>query len=308
MKIVFAGTPEFALPSLQALNDSGHDLCAVYTQPDRPAGRGRKLTASPVKTLALNAGIPVYQPENFKQAVDMDLLASLQPDLMVVIAYGIILPQKVLDIPKYGCINVHGSLLPRWRGAAPIHRAVMAGDAQTGVTIMKMVRKLDAGDMLYKIPCPITQDSTSSSLHDQLAILGATGLLEVVNQIEQGGCTAEPQDEALVTYAHKLEKAEAMLDWREPAVELDRKVRGLNAWPVAQTLFKGEVLRIWRSQVIDRPGGLAAGMISCSEHALDVGAGGGVLRLLDVQLPGGKRIAGKDFLNAHQADGVRLGL
>jgi methionyl-tRNA formyltransferase len=308
MKIVFAGTPDFAVPTLQALLDSEHQICGVYTQPDRPAGRGRKLTASPVKALAVSANLPVFQPENFKQAGALDALAALEPDLIVVIAYGLILPQAVLDIPKFGSINVHGSLLPRWRGAAPIHRAVMAGDDKTGITIMKVVKKLDAGDMLYKIECPINADSTSSELHDQLAEIGAQGLIQVVNQIEQGTLIAEPQDEALVTYAHKLEKNEAVLDWQKSALELDRQVRGLNAWPVAQTLYKGEVLRVWRSEVIDGESDLPAGTISCQQHALDVATGNGILRLLEVQLPGGKRIAGKDFLNAHQADNLRLGL
>jgi methionyl-tRNA formyltransferase len=308
MKIVFAGTPDFAVPTLQALLDSEHQICGVYTQPDRPAGRGRKLTASPVKALAVSANLPVFQPENFKQAGALEQLAALEPDLIVVIAYGLILPQAVLDIPKFGSINVHGSLLPRWRGAAPIHRAVMAGDDKTGITIMKVVKKLDAGDMLYKIECPINADSTSSELHDQLAEIGAQGLIQVVNQIEQGTLIAEPQDEALVTYAHKLEKNEAMLDWQKSAQELDRQVRGLNAWPVAQTLYKGEVLRVWRSEVIDGESDLPAGTISCQQHALDVATGNGILRLLEVQLPGGKRIAGKDFLNAHQADNLRLGL
>lgn len=308
MKIVFAGTPDFAVPTLQALLDSPHQVCAVYTQPDRPAGRGRKLTASPIKALAASAGIPVYQPENFKQASDIEQLAALNADLLVVVAYGLILPQAVLDIPKLGCINVHGSLLPRWRGAAPIHRALLAGDSKTGITIMRVVKKLDAGDMLYKAEYPIGADDTSSKLHDQLALMGANGLIEVVGQIERGQVIAEVQDEALVTYAHKLEKNEAVLDWQRPAIELDRKVRGLNAWPVAQTLFKGEVLRIWRCALLESNSTLAPGTLSTADQALDVATGDGVLRLLEVQLPGGKRIAGKDFLNAHAADGVKLGL
>ena len=308
MKIVFAGTPDFAVPTLQALLDSEHQICGVYTQPDRPAGRGRKLTASPVKALAVSSNLPVFQPENFKQAGALEQLAALEPDLMVVIAYGLILPQAVLDIPKFGSINVHGSLLPRWRGAAPIHRAVMAGDDKTGITIMKVVKKLDAGDMLYKIECPISDHATSSELHDQLANLGAQGLIQVVNQIEQGTVIAEPQDATLVTYAHKLEKNEAVLDWQKSAVELDRQVRGLNAWPVAQTLYQGEVLRVWRSEVIAGESNLPVGTINCQQHALDVATGKGILRLLEVQLPGGKRIAGKDFLNAHPADNLRLGL
>lgn len=307
MKIVFAGTPEFAVPTLQTLIDSPHEVVAAYTQPDRPAGRGRKLTASPVKDLALTAGIPVAQPENFKAAEAVQALADLQPELMVVVAYGLILPQAVLDIPKFGCINVHGSLLPRWRGAAPIHRAVMAGDSKTGVTIMKVVKKLDAGDMLYKIEYPIGAQATSGELHDRLSELGAEALLKVVDMIETGTLQAEAQDESLVTYAHKLEKQEAVLDWRQSAVELDRKIRGLNAWPVAQTTCNGQVLRVWRSEVLNRPAAAAPGTIDSSAQTLDVATGAGMLRLLEVQLPGGKRINGKDFLNAHPAAGVVLG-
>ncbi|WP_446810306.1 methionyl-tRNA formyltransferase [Methylomonas sp. 2BW1-5-20] len=307
MKIVFAGTPDFAVPSLQALLTSRQQVCAVYTQPDRPAGRGRKLTASPVKELAVSANVPIYQPENFKNPEAVAQLATLDADLLIVVAYGLILPQAVLDIPKLGCINVHGSLLPRWRGAAPIHRAVMAGDSKTGITIMKVVKKLDAGDMLYRIECPIEADSTSSDLHDQLAQMGAEGLLKVVEQIAEGTVIAEPQDDTLVTYAHKLEKQEAILDWRHSAIELDRKVRGLNAWPVAQTLYTGQVLRVWRSEVLNKTAELPPGTIDCGNHALDVATGDGVLRLLEVQLPGGKRIAGKDFMNAHPSDRVVLG-
>lgn len=308
MKIVFAGTPDFAVPSLQALITSPHQVCAVYTQPDRPAGRGRKLTAGPIKELALSANLPVYQPENFKLDTDIATLASLQADIMVVIAYGLILPQKVLDTPKFGCINIHGSLLPRWRGAAPIHRAVMAGDVETGVTIIKLVKKLDAGDMLYKASCRIDSEATSDSLHDRLAIMGAEGLIKVISQIELGTCTPQQQDETLVTYAEKLEKNEAILNWRSSAVELDRKIRGLNSWPVAQTLFKGQVLRIWRAALVDTDSRLPPGTVSCADQALDVATGKGIIRLLEVQLPGGKRIAGKDFLNAHKADSIMLGL
>ncbi|MGR8929573.1 MAG: methionyl-tRNA formyltransferase [Gammaproteobacteria bacterium] len=308
MKIVFAGTPDFAVPTLQALIDSPFGVCGVYTQPDRPAGRGRKLTPSPVKQLALNHQIPVYQPENFKSSEALAQLQALNADLMVVIAYGLILPQAVIDAPRLGCINVHGSLLPRWRGAAPIHRALMAGDDKTGVTIMKVVKKLDAGDMLMKVECPIGQTDTSSSLHDRLAQMGADALLKVVEQYQQGIVHAEPQDEAQVTYAHKLEKQEAVLDWTASATELDRKIRGLNAWPVAQTLYNGQVMRVWNSTVVERRLLASPGTIDCAEHALDVATGRGCVRLLEVQLPGGKRIAGKDFLNAHPTQDIKLGL
>lgn len=309
MRIIFAGTPEFAVPALQTLIDSGHEICAVYTQPDRPAGRGRKLTPSPVKALALTANLPVYQPENFKVAEDLEQLQALAADLMVVVAYGLILPQTVIDAPSLGCINIHGSLLPRWRGAAPIHRAVMAGDTETGITIMRIVKKLDAGDMLHKEICAIGAHDTSSDLHDKLAQMGALGLAKVLTQISNGTVTAEPQDEALVTYAHKLEKAEAELDWSKSAVELDRQIRGLNAWPVAQTLYRGEVLRIWRAMVLDAAQKLQPGEVhSDGKHHLDVGTGDGVLRILEVQLPGGKRIETSAFLNAHSVASIRLGL
>lgn len=308
MKIIFAGTPEFAVPALQTLIDSGHQICAVYTQPDRPAGRGRKLTPSPVKALALTEGLPVYQPENFKNAADLAQLQSFEADLMVVVAYGLILPQAVIDTPRLGCINIHGSLLPRWRGAAPIHRAIMAGDAETGVTIMRIVKKLDAGDMLHKEICPIGEHDTSSDLHEKLAQMGAAGLAKVIAQIEQGTVVAEVQDENLVTYAHKLEKSEAVLDWSKSAVELDRQIRGLNAWPVAQTLYRGEVLRIWRAELFDSAIKLNPGEAHSDGKHLAVGTGEGALRILEVQLPGGKRIETSAFLNAHSVAGVRLSL
>ncbi len=307
MKIIFAGTPEFALPSLQLLIDSPHELCAVYTQPDRPAGRGRQLQPSPVKTLALQAGLPIFQPLNLKAPEDLQQLADLQADLMVVVAYGLILSQTVLDIPRLGCINVHGSLLPRWRGAAPIQRAIMAGDEQTGVTIMQIVRQLDAGDMLHKEVYVPTDSDTSSTVHDKLAELGAIGLAKVLIPLENGSLHAEPQDEALVTYAEKLNKTESVLDWTQSAVELARKVRGLNAWPVAQTLYRGDVLRIWQAQAISEEHDFVPGEVRCHAKHLDVATGDGYLRLLEVQLPGGKRMPADAFLNAHNMAGVVLG-
>jgi methionyl-tRNA formyltransferase len=307
MKIIFAGTPEFAIPTLQMLIDSEYEVCAVYTQPDRPAGRGRKLAPSPVKALAVSAGIPVFQPETLKAQKDLQQLQSLAADLMVVVAYGLILPQAVLDIPRLGCINVHGSLLPRWRGAAPIHRAVMAGDTKTGVTIMRVVKKLDAGDMLHKEVCEISAHDTSSDLHDQLAAMGATGLKKVLKQLQDGSVVAETQDESLVSYAEKVHKSESILDWCLPARELDRKVRGLNAWPVAQTTYQGKVLRIWKSAVVDGDTSVPSGTVSCHDKQVDVATGQGWLRLLEVQLPGGKRMDVQAFRNAHDVDGVKLG-
>jgi methionyl-tRNA formyltransferase len=307
MKIIFAGTPEFAVPTLQMLLDSEHEVCAAYTQPDRPAGRGRKLHPSPVKELALTAGIPVFQPETLKTDEDLRQIASFNADLIVVVAYGMILTQTVLDMPSLGCVNVHGSLLPRWRGAAPIQRAIMAGDEKTGVTIMQMVRKLDAGDMLHKEECVIGPDDTASDLHDKLAQLGAIGLAKVLEQIKAGTVRAEKQNEALVTYAEKLEKSEAVLDWTQPAEQLARKVRGLNAWPVAQTLYQGEVLRIWRAEAINDDANAEPGSVRCVNKAMDVATGKGMLRLHEVQLPGGKRMSIQAFLNAHDVDALKLG-
>jgi methionyl-tRNA formyltransferase len=307
MRIVFAGTPEFAVPPLKTLLCSAYELVGVYTQPDRPAGRGRKLQLSPVKQLAVCASLPVFQPLNFKQIEDVERLHALQPDLLVVVAYGLILPQTVLDIPKLGCINIHASLLPRWRGAAPIQRALMAGDSETGVTIMRIVHKLDAGDMLHKECCPILPTDTSADLHDRLAELGATGMTKVLPLLERGGVIAQPQDESLVTYAEKLSKAEAVIDWSKPAGLLDRVVRGLNPWPVAQTQFQGEPLRIWRAQAVEGVHEQAPGTVNPNGKYMDVATGEGFLRLLEVQLPGGKRLSSQDFMNAHRLSSVRLG-
>lgn len=307
MKIIFAGTPEFAVPSLHKLIASGHEICAVYTQPDRPSGRGRQLHPTPVKAVALAAGLPVFQPLTLKNDEDLQQLIALKADLMVVVAYGMILTQAVLDVPPLGCINVHGSLLPRWRGAAPIQRALMAGDEKTGVTIMKIVRKLDAGDMLHKEELVIGAQESSNDLYVKLADLGAVGLAKVLTQLENGTLHAEPQDEALVTYAEKLSKAEAVIDWTESADVISRKIRGLNPWPVAETTYQGQVLRIWQAEALAEPTELPAGVVSCAHKSFDVATGQGVLRLLEVQLPNGKRMTAQAFLNAHAANGVQLG-
>ena len=307
MKIIFAGTPDFAVPSLQMLLDSKHEVCAVYTQPDRPAGRGRQLHVSPVKELALSHSIPVFQPLTLKADEDLKVLKSFNADLMVVVAYGMILTEAALAVPKLGCINVHGSLLPRWRGAAPIQRALMAGDEKTGVTIMQIVRKLDAGDMLHKEEYVIDANDTASDLHDKLAGLGATGLSKVLAAMEIAPIPAEPQDESLVTYAEKLTKTEAIIDWSQPASILALKVRGLNAWPVAQTLYQGTVLRIWKAEAIAGDTDVAPGIVSSLNKSMDVATGKGLLRLHEVQLPGGKRMSAQAFLNAHDVNGVRLG-
>jgi len=292
---------------LQMLLASKHDVCAVYSQPDRPSGRGRQLHIGPVKELALSYSIPVFQPLTLKTDEDLQQLSSFNADLMVVVAYGMILPQAVLDAPRLGCINAHGSLLPRWRGAAPIQRALMAGDEKTGVTIMQIVRKLDAGDMLHKEEYVIKANDTANDLHDKLAELGAIGLGKVLEQMEAGTLQIEPQDETLVTYAEKLTKSEAVIDWTQSADALALKVRGLNAWPVAQTLYQDYVLRIWQAEAISSDAELEPGIVSCQNKAMDVATGKGLLRLHEVQLPGGKRMTAQAFLNAHDVNGVKLG-
>jgi methionyl-tRNA formyltransferase len=298
MRIVYAGTPDFATPALRALVNAGYEVVAVYTQPDRRAGRGRKLVHGPVKTTALELELPVLQPDSFKTDDALTELAALQPDLMVVAAYGLILPQSVLDVPTHGCINIHASLLPRWRGAAPIHRAIEAGDAKTGVTIMQMQAGLDTGDMLLKKSVPIESDTRTAELHDALALLGADALLEVLDQLQANALTPEVQNEALVTYAHKLEKSEALLDWTLPAQQLHRKICAFNPWPVAQTSFDGDVLRVWQSELLQQAAAAAAGTVVSVEHGIDVSTGDGTLRLLQVQAPGKKAVAAHEFVNS----------
>jgi methionyl-tRNA formyltransferase len=307
MRIVFAGTPEFAVPPLAMLLDGSHDIAAVYTQPDRPAGRGRKPTASPVKQLAEKHGVPVFQPTSLKDPAEQERLRSLTPDLLLVAAYGLILPKAVLDIPRLGCINIHASLLPRWRGAAPIQRAILAGDELTGITIMRIEPRLDAGPMLHKKSCRIGESETAGELHDRLSRLGAEAFEEILPSLESGAVQAEPQDESQATYAAKLEKDEAPLDWSKPAIELERQVRAFNPWPVAETGYGEATLRIWRAKALDEPVTAEPGAVLDRDKTLDVATGRGALRLLEVQQPGGKRISAQDFLNAYPARSVRLG-
>ena len=304
-RIIFAGTPEFAVPSLTALLDSEHTVCAVYTQPDRPAGRGRKLTPSPIKTLALTHAIPVYQPVSLKTTESQAQLAALQVDLMVVVAYGLLLPETLLKIPRFGCINIHASLLPRWRGAAPIQRALLAGDSVTGITLMQMDAGLDTGAMLTQATCHILPDDTSQTLHDRLAELGARVLAENIEDIEKLSFTV--QDDAQASYAHKLNKAEAFLNWQEPASVLERKVRAFNPWPVAQVELVSPdrettiPLRVWQAQAFPViTANVPVGTVLRGQtDGIDVLTGEGCLRLLTVQKAGGRPIAVHDFLNAH---------
>lgn len=307
MKVIFAGTPIFAVPTLEMLLQTEHEICAVYTQPDRPAGRGRSLKQSPVKALAIENELPVWQPESFRQQAEIAQLDNLQADLMVVVAYGLILPQAVLDLPRLGCINIHASLLPKWRGAAPIQRSVLAGDKQTGITIMKMELGLDTGPMLYKKVCTIGEFETASELHDRLALLGAKALQEILPQIEKGEVQEENQDDSRVSYADKLLKNEATIDWNQSANQIQRCVQGLNPWPVAQTTMNSKALRIWRAKALAEDCDAKPGSVLQNRgKVFDVATADGVLRLLEVQLPGGKRMAVEAFLNAHQVGGLIL--
>ena len=300
LRLVFAGTPEFAVPCLAACRASGADVVAVYTQPDRPAGRGRKLAPSPVKRAALDAGLTVEQPESLKSAASRERLAAHAPDLMVVVAYGLILPRTVLAIPRLGCWNVHASLLPRWRGAAPIQRAILAGDAETGVDLMQMEAGLDTGPVLLERRTPIGPDDTGGSLHDRLAELGAEVLADGLARLIAGTLpTPRPQPDEGTTYAHKLDKAEAVLDFARPAFELERKVRAFNPWPVAEAMLAGERLRIHAAHALDRDHHATPGsVLGANRDGLDIACGKGVLRLVTVQREGGRPVAVADFLNA----------
>lgn len=298
MKLIFAGTPEFALPSLQALLSSNHEICAIYTQPDRPAGRGRKLLMSPIKKLALENKLPVYQPTSLRDAKEQKKLAAFHADLMVVVAYGLILPPAILTAPRFGCINVHASLLPRWRGAAPIQRAILAGDQETGVTIMQMDEGLDTGEMIKKFSCIIEPNDTTQTLQHRLADLGARALVESLTVIESGTYQSEPQNEKDSTYAKKIKKLEAEVDWEKPAIYLDRLVRAFHPKPIARVVLGKSILRICKAEVLDESTTEKPGLIlKADREGIDVATGKGVLRLLEVQWPGGRCLPISSFIH-----------
>jgi methionyl-tRNA formyltransferase len=307
-RIVFAGTPDFSVAALDALHAAGHPIAAVYTQPDRPAGRGRTLTASPVKRRALDLGLTVEQPGSLKDAAAVARLAAHAPDLMVVVAYGLILPQAVLDVPRLGCLNIHASLLPRWRGAAPIQRAILAGDTLTGVTIMKMDAGLDTGPMLLTRPLEIGADEPAGHLHDRLAAVGAEAIVTAIDEWLAGRIAPVPQPAEGATYASKIRKEEAAIDWAQAADAIARQVRAFNPWPVAQTRWAGQQLRIWEARALDEAQDAAPGeVVEAAGGRLAVATGCGTLMVERLQLAGRGVLTTAEFLNANKLLGARLG-
>ena len=303
MKIIFAGTPKFAVPALAALVQAGYDVVMVLTQPDRPAGRGMQLKASPVKQLALQHNLAVFQPQSLKPAEVQAQIAAVNADVMIVAAYGLIIPAAVLNLFRKGCYNIHASLLPRWRGAAPIHRALLAGDAQTGVTIMEVVPALDAGAMVSKGVVPILETDTTQTVHDSLSKIGADLMVQAMaDLVKNGSLQSTPQDESLVTYAHKLEKLESAIDWHKSAADISRQVRAFNPFPVATAQFRGETCRIWFASATN--GNDNAGEVVGLEGALLLGCGEGLLQITELQMPGGKRQTAQQFV---QGQHVKLG-
>ena len=309
LKIAFAGTPQFAVPALRMLLASAHRVVGVLTQPDRPAGRGQQLRASPIKLLAAEHGLAIAQPPTLKTPEGRAALAQWAPDLLVVVAYGLILPAPVLGLPRLGCLNIHGSLLPRWRGAAPIQRAILAGDAETGVTIMQMDAGLDTGPMLLERRRPIHSHDTAGDLHDALSELGAAALAEALEEIGAGRLVPRVQPANGVTYAPKIEKAEARLDWNASVIEIDRRVRAFNPWPMAETSFAGEPLRVLRARIADQPATDASPgtLLGLAEDGLRVACGDGVLAVRELQRAGKRPISARDFANAVRLDGLRFG-
>jgi methionyl-tRNA formyltransferase len=318
LRIVFAGTPEFSVPALEALHAAGHEVVAAYAQPDRPAGRGRTLGTGPVKRRALELGLRIEQPLSLRSEEAVAVLESFAPDLMVVVAYGLILPHAVLDVPRLGCVNIHASLLPRWRGAAPIQRAILAGDERTGVTIMKMDAGLDTGPMLLVRATDIEANETAGELHDRLAVLGAEAVVEAVAALAAGTLLPVPQPADGATYAAKIRKDEALIDWAGPASGIARQVRAFNPWPVAETRWQGRQLRIWQVRPLSEAPGVPASAAAGGQHApgqvieagpgrLVVAAGDGVLEVNRLQLAGRNAMTAAEFLNANPLTGERLG-
>lgn len=302
LNIIFAGTPDFAAQHLQVILNSQHNVIAVYTQPDKPAGRGKKLQASPVKQLAEQNDIPVYQPKSLRKEEAQSELKALNADVMVVVAYGLILPKAVLDAPRLGCLNVHGSILPRWRGAAPIQRSIWAGDAQTGVTIMQMDEGLDTGDMLHKVYCDILPTETSTSLYNKLAELAPSALIDVLDNLENGKFIAEKQDDSQSNYAEKLSKEEAQLDWSLPAMQLERNIRAFNPWPIAYFSTEdkdgnAQTLKVYQAEVLPHQDKPAGTILSADKNGIQIATVDGVLNLLQLQPAGKKPMSAQDLLN-----------
>lgn len=300
LRIIFAGTPDFAVPALQQLLESGHVPVAVLTQPDRPAGRGRQLQASPVKEAALDAGIAVYQPDSLRNPRAHERVAGLKADLMVVVAYGLILPREILELPGHGCWNIHASLLPRWRGAAPIQRAIEAGDEETGVCIMQMDEGLDTGAVIQRMTIPLDGTETGGELHDRLAVAGAGALIDCVRRLAEGEqIVAKAQAASGINYAAKLRKDEAKIDWREPATVIERRIRAFNPWPVAWCMIGSERTRIWKATLLTQQHQCEPGtVLSAGRDGIDVATGEQVLRVLELQRPGKRRMSAADYLNA----------
>ena len=308
LSLIFAGTPEFSVPALEALIASKHRVLAVYTQPDRPAGRGQQVTMSAVKQCALRHELPVEQPPTLKDAAAVERLAQWSADLMIVVAYGLLLPKNVLETPRLGCVNIHASLLPRWRGAAPIQRAIQAGDSESGVTIMQMDVGLDTGPMLLERVTPIAARETAATLHDRLAKIGAEAIVEAIDAIAAGRVTPRAQPQEGATYASKIRKEEALIDWSKSAVEIDRLVRAFNPWPIAETRWNGQQLRVWEASPLHTKTSAAPGtVIATSAAGIDVATGDGVLQLTRVQAAGRKAMPAADFLKANRPEGAVLG-
>jgi len=313
LRVAFAGTPDFALTALEGVVGSRHTVVGVLTQPDRPKGRGRQLAASPVKVAALKLGIPVSQPVTLKTEADRAELAAWRPDVLVVVAYGLILPRAVLELPRLGCVNIHASLLPRWRGAAPIQRAILAGDAESGVSIMRMDVGLDTGPVFLERKVAISPQDTGGSLHDRLAAVGASAVVEVLDQLAEDRAVSTPQREDGLTYASKIDKAEALIDWTRPAVEIERQVRAFNPWPIAETRFDGEQLRIYAAEVADSPLGsqeavhTPGSVVELRGDSIVVACGHGRLAVKELQRPGKRPVVARDLMNTLDLTGRRLG-